>query len=141
MSRNLGRTVCYFCEGRVVHGEDPRPITPDDAGPYFAEYEGMHVAKGRCRDCEAKYLCWVRGSQSWSFGHTAHKNYRGPDEHIDLSFLSTFDDEPGQLDLPVFKIGRCRVGADGSLVLLEWKDDISIEQVDQPRLTPVEGSS
>ena len=119
MSRNLGRSDCYFCHGTVVHDERPRPITQDEAGVYFPEYEGMLVARSHCRDCEAKYLAWVRGRTDWIYGHFAHKNYYGEGCHVDLSFLSTFNDEPGDEDKPVYTIRRCRVAADGTMTLLE----------------------
>ena len=123
MSRNLGRERCYFCDGPVVHDEPTRRITRDDAGVYFPEYEGMLVAKAHCLHCEAKYLAWVRGRKDWLIGHCAHRNYKGTDQHVDLSFLSSFNDEPGETDKPVYKIGKCRVAADGTLTLLEGHDD------------------
>jgi hypothetical protein len=116
VSRNLGRVDCYFCDGLVVHDEPPRPITRDEAGGYFAEYEGMLVANAHCAHCEGKYLAWVRGRPNWSLGHLAYKNYY-EGGHIDLSFRSTFDDEPGEEDKPVYTIARCRI-VDGQPVLL-----------------------
>ena len=103
MSRNLCRTDCYFCEGVVLLQEEPRKIRSDDCGAYFDEYDGMIVANAECGDCEAKYLAWV---------------YRHPPippdwdgEFYDLSFRFTFNDEPGEDDLPRYKIEVKRIRA------------------------------
>jgi len=117
MSHNLARSNCYFCEGPVVHEEPPRPITRDEAGGYFNEYEGMLVANAHCAWCEAKYLAWVHGREDWRFGHLAPRN-RPDAPHVDLSFRSTFNDEPGDEDKPRYRIARCRV-VDGKAVLIE----------------------
>ena len=59
MSRNLASTHCDFCGAYPVLIEDPRPITKEEAGRYFNEYEGMLVANADCPFCWAKYLAWV----------------------------------------------------------------------------------
>ena len=119
MSRNCaGGTNCQVCDGHVLHEEAERPIARKEAGPYFEEYEGMLVANAHCRDCEAKYLAWVRGPKSWTYGHMAWSNYT-PNGHVDLSYRSTFNDEPGEADKPVYEIRRCRVAKDGTVTLLE----------------------
>lgn len=86
MSRNLARTDCYFCGGHVVDVEEPREITAEDCGAYLETYAGMTVANAECRVCGAKYLAWVTTLFSW--------------HGRDLSFRSTFNDEPGDADMP-----------------------------------------
>jgi hypothetical protein len=105
MSRNLSRTDCYFCGDVPKLVEVPRPITAEEAGVYFAEYEGLLVANAECPRCGAKYLAWVdeRGyvrPELWCGMLVAP---RVPDDDIgfvDLSFRSTFNDEPGDADRP-----------------------------------------
>ena len=109
MSRNLGSTVCAFCYGTVVHEEEARPITETEARCYFDEYRGMSVANAHCEDCEAQYLAWVATPPS--FPGWAHSEAE-PGGHIDLSHRSSFNDEPGEADLPTYRIEvrRVRVG-------------------------------
>lgn len=45
MSRNLGRTDCDFCGGLVTLDEKPRPITREEAGPYYETHQRL-------------WLCW-----------------------------------------------------------------------------------
>ena len=102
MSRNLCRTDCYFCRGEVTSIEAPRLPTESDLGRYFDMFRHLHFSHAACVDCEAKYLAW-------------HDNARWGSAPIqlaltDLSFRSTFNDEPGDDDLPKWKIGRVRVG-------------------------------
>lgn len=82
----------------------PRPITQQEAGPYFREYSGMIVANAECEDCEAKYLAWI--------DHIPHRRSGDGTTIQDLSFRSTFNDTPGPGDVPVYKIEvrRVRVG-------------------------------
>ncbi len=107
MSRNLCRTDCHFCEGRVVLVEPPRKIHSDDCGLYFNEYVGMLVAHAECEDCEAKYIAWVSKPHMWP---PTCSPLTAP--FHDLSFRDTFNDEPGEDDLPKYKIEvkRVRVG-------------------------------
>lgn len=111
MSRNLAQTDCYFCHGEVKLTGEKRQVVKDDCGVYFAEYEGMIVADAECGDCEAKYLAWVDESKRVCYRRT-------PDParlFEDLSFRSTFNDEPGEEDMPKYKIRetitRERIGA------------------------------
>jgi len=102
MSRNLLRTDCYFCNGRVVVEEAPRPILETEARVYFYGphgYEGMLVANARCFECEAKYLAWVDETTKASKHHYDRKSDNN-EAFFDLSFRSTFNDEPGENDLP-----------------------------------------
>ena len=98
MSRNIGLTDCRICYGPVELIEAPRPATEADCGPLLAYYQpGFMVALAHCRDCSAKYLAWVDVP-----GRGGHLQ-RTPGDlrpFVDLSFRSTFNDEPGPEDLP-----------------------------------------
>lgn len=103
MSRNLCQTHCDFCGCCPLSlDEAPRPITKDDAGPYFDEFRGMMVADATCPACLARYLAWIDG--------TNRSRYRGYPEPCaeypiqDLSFRSTFNDEAGIDDEPRFAV-------------------------------------
>lgn len=112
MSRNLCATECYFCRGRVVLEEAPRPIVEAEAGRYFDEYEGMLVANAHCYECRAKYLAWVDGSgrHGGTCGdrYPSSAGYADGQTFGDLSFRSTFNDEFGQDDLPDYQIVTVR---------------------------------
>ncbi len=97
MSRNLCRTNCYYCRCEVIRTGETRELTDEDVGAYFPEYCGMIVAEAECSMCEAKYLAWM--------GKIPH-SYRDDGEIRirDLSFRSSFNDEPGVDDLPAFEI-------------------------------------
>lgn len=123
MSRNLGETTCHFCDHDLVMTGPRRPIDQTDAGVYFNEYNGMIVRDAECPCCLAQYLAWVepapggRQSQPSNFS-----------THYDLSFRTTFNDEPGERDLPRYCVERkmtyLRTGpwADRSYLLLgEYK--------------------
>ncbi len=101
MSRNLGSTCCAICSGSIVLEESARPIVAGDAHVYFAEYQGMLVAAAHCYDCNAKYLAWVdtARNQRLNRGHWKRREYDDR-EFVDLSFRSSFNDEPGPEDLP-----------------------------------------
>jgi len=117
MSRNLCSASCEWCRGVVVLSEEPRPITSDDCGRYFSEYEGMLVAFAHCYDCEAQYLAWIDGLSR----HT-NRGYPEPAPHgenpvRDLSFRSTFNDEFGPADFPKYAIKR------GIISRVPWSAD------------------
>lgn len=99
MSRNLCKILCDFCDSAVVLDETPRPISPNDTGPrMFDEYSGMVVANATCTLCEAKYLAWITFPARW-------RETRIPERPFyDLSFRDSFNDEPGDADLPTYKI-------------------------------------
>lgn len=90
MSRNLCMTNCDQCGDKVRVTEQKRPITKNEVGAYTSEYLGrLWVACALCDWCGAKYLAWF--------------NYPGEaiaEDFIDLSYSSTFNDEPGDADLP-----------------------------------------
>lgn len=104
MSRNLGTVACYYCAcSNIVYEEPVRPITRDDAGYYIDEYHGCTVAKAHCYECEARYLGWFdKSAHDRRYGW--HSQSYDAASHCDLSFQSTFDDEPGAADLPRWEI-------------------------------------
>src|SRR6185436_19366043 len=84
-------------------------VTSHDTGDhFFAEYEGMIVANAACVDCEAEYLVWIDGS-----GRCGGSRWPGrplaEESHSDLSFRSTFNDEPGERDKPRWAVVRVAV--------------------------------
>ncbi len=97
MSRNIAEgTSCYFCGSKLELEEKARPITEAEAGVYFSEYETwLLVAKAHCRLCLTRYLAWMSCHPGWLSSHDG-------DEQgiVDLSFRSTFNDEPGVEDMP-----------------------------------------
>jgi len=107
MSRNLGCTFCKFCREMVQLEEQPRPIKPEEAGCYYAMHNGYGYAGGifanaSCPACGAKYLAWV--DLSACAGYRAGWGSRQDQAFFDLSFRSSFDDEPGEDDLPDWKL-------------------------------------
>lgn len=95
MSRNLLQTECDVCDSEVEMVEDPRKITVEDAGVYFEEYESMVVADAECTRCHAKYLAWVEPPQN----SDSQRSSNGAKKFFDLSYRSTFNDEPGEEDI------------------------------------------
>ena len=104
MSRNLGRTDCYFCQGEVKGTGSSHEITKENAGAYFENFRGMIVQNAECEDCLAQYLAWVNPAPKHYSG------FRGSDgPFYDLSFRSSFNDEPNERDLPRYTIETKRV--------------------------------
>ena len=101
MSRNIGQRDCYFCPSKVVLVEEPRPVKQEDTGAYQSQYEGMIVANAECPACLAKYLAWVTGPAGSNWNSLPREEGQ---THVDLSFRSTFNDEPGEEDLPRYKV-------------------------------------
>jgi len=101
MSRNIGQRDCYFCPSKVVLVEAPRPVSEVDTGAYHTEYEGMQVANAECPACLAKYLAWVTGPTGSNWNVLPKEEGQ---THVDLSFRSTFNDEPGEDDLPRYVV-------------------------------------
>lgn len=99
MSRNLGETSCAICRAdsyAIELEEAPRPIRAEDCGRCFKEIAGhLIVAAARCMACGAKYLAWV-SEIGWPYARTPDGDRR----FVDLSFRSSFNDEPGSADLP-----------------------------------------
>lgn len=100
MSRNLLRTDCHRCQGAVTLTGPAHPITREEGGVYIDEYKGMIVADATCSVCGALYLAWVNGRPDWMLGHLAPRNRPSDAPFVDLSYRSTFNDEPGAGDLP-----------------------------------------
>ena len=97
MSRNLGRTDCEYCTGAIRALEPPRLARAADVYRYTERYEGrLWLARAACVQCEAQYLAWYN-HRPWP-----RQNVVPPhsEEIVDLSFLSTFSDEPGEADTP-----------------------------------------
>jgi len=105
VSRNLCRTGCWYCHGRVARQGPVHLATGDDVGGHADEYGGrLWCAEAMCVDCEAKYLAWFNYP-----GAGDYRNARQP-EVVDLSFRSTFDSKPGEADKPKWVIARTRTG-------------------------------
>ena len=99
MSRNLCRRDCYYCNSVVDLVEEQRPITEQETGCYYDEYKDMSVANAQCSVCEAKYLAWIHYPES-----SGIEKEGAP--FVDLSFRSTFNDEPGPEDAPTYRVNR-----------------------------------
>jgi len=107
MSRNLGQTHCDVCGyEKVALLEDPRPITKKEAGPYFDEFEGLDVALGWCPVCEAQYLAWVSTAKCKNALHRRESHCPDGCDYFDLSYRSSFNDEPGDDDVMLVVVGE-----------------------------------
>lgn len=96
MSRNIGKTSCIRCgHSRMKLEEKARHITKVDAGRWIEMFRRMLVAKAHCPVCQTKYLAWVDGRERFS-GYPSFNRELG---YADLSYRSTFDDEPGASDI------------------------------------------
>ena len=113
MSRNIGQSTCPHCGDTPVIKELPHPITEQEAHRYYEGYKGMIVARAECPSCCAVYLAWIDESQCTRpvYPRGTHP-FDG--RFVDLSYYSTFNDEPGEADGPMYKILvttlRVRVG-------------------------------
>lgn len=136
MSRNLCSTECHRCNADSVKlDEAPRFILPKEAGAYFDEYDGMLVANATCPTCDARYLAWCSpapGMRGWNDYERREYGY------FDLSYRSSFNDEPGPGDLPKPRVlveldewllwhdintDRVRRARDALANLLHWTED------------------
>lgn len=82
MSSNLGRTDCPYCNSDVI-------VT---GVPKIRGYYHVVAADAECSVCKAQYAAWV-----------GDRNGTRPEKELtfhDLSFRSTFNDEPGEADKP-----------------------------------------
>lgn len=115
MSRNLCKTNCDACPAPFVALEEtPRPIRKEEAGVYFDEFQGMLVANATCPACEAQYLAWVDERPRKPIrlpGGSMYFPERFVDPefdslpYVDLSYRSSFNDEPGGVDdLPKYEV-------------------------------------
>lgn len=75
----------------MVAEEPPRSILPSEAGRYYEEFSNLSVALAHCTLCKAQYLAWFN-----------YNGVRTPGDGriVDLSYRSTFNDEPSESDLP-----------------------------------------
>lgn len=90
MSRNLCRLDCYICQAPVTMTGTPYRL-PDD----HIHCAGLVVCDAECSACEARYTAWLGGGSA-----PPRDPYRGDAGFYDLSFRSTFNDEPGTEDVP-----------------------------------------
>ncbi len=84
MSRNLLNKRCDRCDGIVLCLEDARALRPEEGGVYYEGFKDLLFANADCVVCGAQYLAWMHLDKY----------------HHDLSYRSTFNDEPGEKDLP-----------------------------------------
>jgi hypothetical protein len=95
MSRNLLSTECANCDSKyIVAEEEPRQITKEETGVYYDEFQDLKVFNAICNDCGAKYIAW-HGTRRGMGRKTI-----GGVKFYDLSYRSTFNDEPGSSDIP-----------------------------------------
>jgi hypothetical protein len=93
VSRNLCQTEC--CGEEATLEEAPHPATVQELGAYWNEFKYLPFAKAHCAVCGAKYLAWfARWSGRWY----------ATDHMTDLSYRSSFNDEPGDEDLPEYEV-------------------------------------
>lgn len=104
MPLSLGKVVCHRCGGRVArtdHQSETLPET-DQFRP------GMARSEAECARCGAKYWAWVTPAINdpiYGRRGTDRENVR-VHGFYDLSFRSTFSDQPGEGDLPVWHDDR-----------------------------------
>jgi hypothetical protein len=97
MARNLGQTACGQCGcDDIVLEEERRDITANDCGPsLYRHYKGMQVAHARCARCGARYIAWMGEIK----GRDLPMHPDAVTVIYDLSYRSTFNDEPGDADI------------------------------------------
>ncbi len=132
MSRNLATSDCPQCKCAVVLEEAPRPITTGECGGYTAQFYGcLTVANAHCPSCLSQFLAWLRqvppgpstlGTRAPQLSARQREalvqgNGREP---FDLSYRSTFTDEPGALDEPLYATRRR--ARDGRVVRVGWAE-------------------
>jgi hypothetical protein len=106
VAANIGDTCCKVCRGEVELEEAQRPVSRSDMGPSdFAEYnrKGLWVARARCSRCGTLYLAWIDVS---AYRGCHLSNADRSRKLVDLSFRSSFRDEPTSRDLPSVEVLR-----------------------------------
>lgn len=94
MSRNLCQIECDRCGAEEVFIlEQPRYPTAKDCGRYLDQFREFTFADAECGCCQARYLAWVDAPDDRRWGDPMA-------DFFDLSYRSTFNDEPGPDDLP-----------------------------------------
>jgi hypothetical protein len=102
MSTNLCYKTCVHCGAELELRETPRLVTQEDAGGFFPRYKGMMVAKAECPDCLARYMAWMTDPPSFNYPVASRHPFDGT--IYDLSYQSSFDDQPDPEDLPRYRI-------------------------------------
>lgn len=127
MSRGLSRDTCVRCgEAPVLEDPNGHQITELEAKTErnYEEFKGLIVSAAICPKCGARYLAWLSDQQCYGLRVTKYGGpFYAPDIHHqepwpysikNLSFLSTFDDQPGPGDLPYHEADelpvQCRCG-------------------------------
>lgn len=95
MNRNIGRSSCDCGSPALVFDGPPHPITEAEANGYYSDYVGLTVRDAHCPLCLAQYLAWLR---PWTSTYASEQGV------YDLSYRSSFDDDPGPSDAPVYRI-------------------------------------
>jgi len=101
VSRNLCKKECDFCYLDEVVITGPIFNFEERYDCYLHEYTGMKVADAECAYCGAKYLAWVEEAPGKRRTCWGYDEYTSEERRFyDLSYRSTFNDEPGKEDLP-----------------------------------------
>jgi len=110
MPKNLNATECVHCGNEVIIEEMPRRLTIREGRHFFNDCEDVLFSDAYCPICLAKYLAWMNGRTKSGYD-LIPEVYGKP---ADLSYRSTFNDEPGIEDLPKYDvqviITRIRIG-------------------------------
>lgn len=106
--------------------EEPRLITKQDCHNYFDEYKGMTVAFAECPACLARYLAWVKPPPNKQFSREIDSDQK----FYDLSFRTSFNDEPGERDLPVYDVKK--VYTRTGLFSMPQGGYVNLKQIDVP---------
>lgn len=95
MSRNICRTECPRCGDTPTITGPALDIKDSEHGVSFRELHGMKIAHADCSTCGALFWAWVTAPPYWTRGgDTDDRPFN------DLSYRSTFNDEPGPDDEP-----------------------------------------
>lgn len=108
MSPNLGQRDCRRCGGDVIRDPNTYRVTA------FVSHIGMQVAHAECSNCGARYTAWVGPTNEPEVGGGPAYGAREAEQQLiqefgfyDLSYRSTFSDEPGPEDLPQDRCPNC----------------------------------
>lgn len=93
MSRNLACVDCDQCHAEVNLTGKPYPFARN-----WPEYDGMIIADAECSECRTRYTAWIGRPYPAGMNNLRERGF------YDLSYRSTFNDEPGDSDLPPFGV-------------------------------------
>lgn len=101
MSRNISGTECEQCDvkesvaitGQLFFYEERFQDMPES---WMQHFKGTVMADATCQYCDTKYIAWIKPSPNYH-GYRETENDRG---FYDLSYRSSFNDEPGKDDIP-----------------------------------------